>query len=935
MEESSGVRPHLGLVLVGAFTAAWAALLLTLAETASEEVVHLTSNLGLALIALVAGAAAIHRAEHSDSGRVFWLLIGLSGLAWAGGQAVWTWQESVIHRDPPFPSVADAGYLGLPLLAAGALLCLPLATRTVAVRLRTMLDGLIVAMSLLLVSWIIVLGPVFRADGDTALAWTISLAYPVGDISIIAIVVFTWLRARACSAQLPSSLPLVGGGLTVLALANSASVYIASDGGDSRGSVVAIGWFLGFALLVLAATRTKRSAPQDEEESVSQYLGTFLPYSAVMVAIGASATELIRTGTTDAFIAWDGTALMMFLIARQVLTLRENVGLTKHLEDRVRARTAELHSSRQRFAALVQHSSDVVTVIGADGLITYQSESCRRVLGREPESMTGTPLWTHMAEDQVAALKDAIISVSREPLRLQTLRSVWLRPDGRQCHLEVTITNLLLNDDVAGLVLNSRDVTDRTLLQDQLLYQAFHDSLTSLYNRAMFKERLEHALTRRERLDTSLAVLFLDLDGFKEVNDTLGHSAGDSLLVQVAGRLLNLVRPSDTVARFGGDEFAILVEALEDADYVITLAQRLNASLREPYDLAGTRVHLSVSVGIAHDADITTDAEHLLRNADLAMYQAKSARDGGYAIYDPSMHVGLVERVRLEADLRQAVESGGLEVHYQPLINMGTGQVTGVEALARWTHLERGAVSPTEFIPLAEATGLIRSLGRWVLEEACAQTVAWQSIPQAPPDLRISVNVSPRQLFDDGFAAVVAEVLAETGLRPELLTLEMTESVLMSDSPEAVATLRTLRSMGVRLAIDDFGTGYSSLSYLHRFPIDVLKIDRSFIEQLSRGGDSALVSTIVRLGNSMDLETVAEGIERADEMSLLRLQGCTTGQGYHFSRPLPPDELSVLLADHVPLSIVHGIATQQDRDPRDYDDVLVDPFTASRRDVTG
>ncbi len=197
------------------------------------------------------------------------------------------------------------------------------------------------------------------------------------------------------------------------------------------------------------------------------------------------------------------------------------------------------------------------------------------------------------------------------------------------------------------------------------------------------------------------------------------------------------------------------------------------------------------------------------------------------------------------------------------------------------------------------------------------------------------MNVSPRQLFDEGFAAVVAEVLAETGLRPELLTLEMTESVLMSDSPEAVATLRTLRSMGVRLAIDDFGTGYSSLSYLHRFPIDVLKIDRSFIEQLSRGGDSALVSTIVRLGNSMDLETVAEGIERADEMSLLRLQGCTTGQGYHFSRPLPPDELSVLLADHVPLSIVHGIATQQDRDPRDYDDVLVDPFTASRRDVTG
>ena len=602
---------------------------------------------------------------------------------------------------------------------------------------------------------------------------------------------------------------------------------------------------------------------------------------------------------------WDRSALIAFLVARQILTLRENWALTRYLEQRVEARTAELDSSRQRFAALVQHSSDVVTVVDRDGVVLYQSESCLRVLGRTAEVMTGRSVWELMGEDQAVMLKAALDSASQESLRMQTVHNVWSRGDGSDCHLEVTITNLLDNASVAGLVLNSRDVTDRTILEEQLVHQAFHDSLTSLSNRAMFKNRLEHALTRRDLKPGSLAVLFLDLDGFKEINDTLGHSSGDQLLIEVARRLSTQVRPSDTVARFGGDEFAVLVEDLTDPTYTITLAERVNALLLEPYELDSVNVvHLSASVGIAHHGDHASDAESLLRNADLAMYQAKAAKAGGYALYDPSMHAGLVERVRLEADLRAALEKNQLEVHYQPLINMRSGRVTGVEALARWQHPTLGAIPPSEFIPLAESTGLIRVLGEWVLRRACEQTVEWQRGHVELCDLRVSVNVSARQLYDGDMTKTVATVLEETGLAAKSLTLEMTESVLLDDSGATLSTLRAIQNMGVRLAIDDFGTGYSSLSYLHRFPVDVLKIDRSFIERMSEGGDASLVSTIVRLGHTMNLETVAEGIERPDEMLMLRRQGCTTGQGFHFSAALPADEIEPLLMERTQLRAV-------------------------------
>jgi len=368
-------------------------------------------------------------------------------------------------------------------------------------------------------------------------------------------------------------------------------------------------------------------------------------------------------------------------------------------------------------------------------------------------------------------------------------------------------------------------------------------------------------------------------------------------LVQVSERLRRVVRPSDTVARFGGDEFAVLLVDFPSGEYETALAQRINELLQETFALQSERVHVAASVGIACFDDYAVTAEQVLRNADLAMYQAKAAGGGGYAVFQPEMHAGLVERVRIQSDLRQAIKNDEFVVHYQPMISMRTGRITGLEALVRWQHPERGLIPPGDFIPVAESTGLIRTLGLWVLRESCLQTVRWQTeLPDTTP-LGISVNISARQIHHGDLPDQVRAVLLESGLPAERLTLEMTESVLIDDRDETLATMTTLHGMGVRLAIDDFGTGYSSLSYLHRFPVDVLKIDQSFVQGLSTGGDGALISAILQLSRSLQLETVAEGIEHPQEMLMLRRQGCTTGQAFHFSRPVPADDVIRMLLE--------------------------------------
>jgi diguanylate cyclase (GGDEF)-like protein len=431
-------------------------------------------------------------------------------------------------------------------------------------------------------------------------------------------------------------------------------------------------------------------------------------------------------------------------------------------------------------------------------------------------------------------------------------------------------------------------------LEAKLVHQAFHDSLTGLANRALFRDRVEHALARTSRGER-VAVLLLDLDDFKSVNDSLGHGEGDRLLQVVGERLARATRGCDTVARIGGDEFAILLEGLQQDSDAMTVAERITDALNVPIPLRGREVTLGASIGVAH-AQAANDVEELLRNADVAMYKAKDDGKARHAVFEPGMHAELLARLELEADLRHAVERGELHVVYQPIVHLETGRITGVEALARWKRAGREMPSAAEFIPLAEETGLIVPIGRFVLSEACKQARRWQL---ASPDSVIptmSVNVSARQLQDPRFTHDVSVVLRETQFPPDRLILEITESVLMSNSPAARDRLFELKALGVRLAIDDFGTGYSNLSYLQKFPIDILKIDRSFITNMSTSSsDAALASSIVGLATTLKLHTVAEGIEHSDQRHQLVSLGCAFGQGFLFAKPVGADVVDGLL----------------------------------------
>ena len=454
---------------------------------------------------------------------------------------------------------------------------------------------------------------------------------------------------------------------------------------------------------------------------------------------------------------------------------------------------------------------------------------------------------------------------------------------------------------------------EATAARAALEHQALHDPLTGLANRALFRDRVAQALVRRaggREAAGQAAVLFVDLDDFKTVNDSLGHAAGDRVLTVVSERLRMATRGFDTVARLGGDEFAVLLEGMAAARDVFPVVHRILEALRAPVAVDGTRVAAEASVGIAHVAD-DDDVEHVLRNADVAMYHAKALGKRRYAVYEPALRAARAERAALEAELRSAIEDAGpggaadaarpgeLRLVYQPVVELDGGAAASVEALLRWHSPRRGLVSPADFIPLAEESGLILPLGRWVLAEACAQLARWERAlgPAAAPC--VAVNVSGRQLDEPDIVRHVAAALAATGATPARLTLEITETALARD-PDAVRdVLLALKALGVRLAVDDFGTGYSSLAYLQQFPVDVLKIDKRFIDGVALGGsDAALARTIIALGQTLGLRTVAEGVERAEQRDELAALGCASAQGYLFARPLPPVELDGWLAAH-------------------------------------
>ncbi len=550
------------------------------------------------------------------------------------------------------------------------------------------------------------------------------------------------------------------------------------------------------------------------------------------------------------------------------------------------------------FRSLVTSSTDLVLVFGPDGC-RYVSRSVSSIVGRPEQEMLGDGFESFVRSEDRAALRAAGAHGGPHQIVFRLLNQ-----SGEWRHLEAHVTDLRGDRAVRGIVLNARDITDRIELEAQLTHQAFHDNLTGLANRALFRDRLDQALARSERSDRSLAVLLVDLDGFKQVNDTLGHDAGDQLLEEVAQRFNSVVRVSDTVARFGGDEFALMLEEIADHE-AVGLAQRLLEGLAQPVAVAGREVVLGASVGIVLHTGAGR-SEELVRHADVAMYAAKDAGRGRYEIFCPEMAEGVGELLGIEHELRVALEHGEFSLHYQPEIDLETATIVGAEALLRWHSPTRGLVPPARFIPIAEATGLILPLGEFVIRRACAQAVEWRSAGLTSDSFVTWVNVSAKQL--SGLQRVVHDALEESGLPPHALGLEVTETAVVEPGAageRSRAELRLLHEQGIQIAIDDFGTGFSSLGQLRHFPIDMIKVDYSFVQGSSHDPkDAAITANLVNLAHALGLVAVAEGIESERQLSSLRSFGCDLGQGYLFARPMPADELRDLL--------VHGVPQQEE-----------------------
>ena len=611
-------------------------------------------------------------------------------------------------------------------------------------------------------------------------------------------------------------------------------------------------------------------------------------HDATAVAIAQHQAASRSTGR----IADTETVLMMLFAAVMAGVLFRKFDWAKRTAH-VREEQARVRSEA-RFRALVFHSSDVISVTDADTTVKYQTPSLTRVLGFDVQEMVGSTLFGLLHPDD----KLTVFAAHEEFLTGRHETMVWgarLRhKDGSWRHVEMVPTNLLDNPDVGGLVITLRDVTERVRLQKQLSHNAFHDALTGLPNRALFMDRLSHALSRGDSTTAPLAVLFVDIDDFKAVNDDLGHAAGDELLATIATRLRSCVRRGDTLARLGGDEFALLLEGT-NPEQVSELAGDVLAALGRPLTLYDREINVRASIGIATRPAEPCEPDELVRSADIAMYAAKRDGKGRFEIFEAEMTTDILGRLQLRADLERALRQDEFVVHYQPIVALDSGEVVGVEALVRWQHPERGLVAPAEFIPLAEETGLIVPIGGWVLRRACEQTQRWRAqYPQHP--LKVSVNLSARQLEAPDIVGEVSRALRDTGLPASALTLEITESLLMVDLPAAIDLLAQLRNLGVRLAIDDFGTGYSSLSYLEQLPIDILKIDQSFVSRLgAEGEESVMVRTITQLAQALNLGIVAEGIELPEQVRELRELECPLGQGFFFARPASDADFEALL----------------------------------------
>ncbi|MET7856938.1 EAL domain-containing protein [Streptomyces sp. NPDC005318] len=853
----------------------------------SPELALVMGDFGLSAAALIAAVSCFVYAHTAcNRFRPAWLLFSFSSLMAAGGNAVWGYYEVVLGVPVPSPSLADVFFLCFAPPAIVGLLVLAKRPVTKAGWVCLMLDSWLIGGSLLTLSWSLALAHTAHladAEGANVAHAALSLAYPLLDIVLVSMVLALHFR-RANVNRSAVNTAVAALALTVLSDALFTSPLLRQT--YHSGQLLDAGWFAGSLLLAYApwgANRTRDNAvqphpsPRVTSRPIAGSLAALTPYLAAAVCTLGILYNVIEGRRVDHVVVLTGCLVVLALVVRQGIMLVDNIALTQ-----------ELAQKENHFRSLVQGSSDVIMIAAPTGILRYVSPAASGVYGREADDLVGSELASIIhPEDLGRVVHEVRRFLAAPPSEEPTTRIECRFRSGTGDWLNVEST---VNRHQGGLILNSRDVTERVRLQAQLQHNAEHDPLTDLPNRALFTQRVRQALGGRRAGDPGTAVLFIDLDGFKSVNDRLGHQAGDELLVQAARRLQESVRAGDTAARLGGDEFAALIIGDGTRDQgareyqVHEIADRLRLTLSQPYRIGGGEVRVAASIGVAFAEPAITPTD-LMRNADLAMYRAKAAGKDRVELYAPQMQADVVRRSELAARLRTAVRDGEFALLHQPVVHLATGTVAAVAAQARWRSAQGILFTPAEFLRVAEDSDRTAELGRWLLEEAVEQAA---DRARAGHQVSVAVRLSARRLLDKAmpFGSVEA-LLTRHGLPSGALMIEVSDNDPRVSFDELEQRLVALRRLGVRIALDGFGSGYAAINALRRLPIDVLKLDRGLVEGVVESARlHKITSGLLRIACDLGLQSVADGVDVPEQVLALRAMGCTHGQGMAFSGPL-------------------------------------------------
>ncbi|WST27241.1 EAL domain-containing protein [Streptomyces xanthophaeus] len=868
----------------------------------SEEVAEIMGDFGLSAAGLLAAVSCYSYARSIDSReRPAWLLFAFSSLMGASGNAVWGWYEVVLGTEVPKPSVADFAFLCFAPPAIVGLLVLAKRPVTRAGWVCLALDSWLIGGSLLTLSWSLALAHAAQtaqtgAPGSVPRA-ALSLAYPLLDIALVSMVLVLHFR-RSETNRSAVNTAIAALALTVLSDALFTSPLLSA--GYQSGQLLDAGWFAGSLLLAYAPWGARRlhlvpeqsGHPRGERphsRPITGSLPALTPYLAAAVCTLGILYNVVDGRKVDRMVVFTGCTVVLALVVRQGIMLLDNIALTQ-----------ELAQKENHFRSLVQGSSDVIMIAAPTGTLRYVSPAAAGVYGREAEELVGTELATLIHPDDLGRVVHEVRRFLAAPPTEEPTTRIECRfksGGGEWLNVESTV-----NRHQGGLILNSRDVTERVRLQAQLQHSAEHDPLTDLPNRALFTRRVRQALTGRRAGDHSTAVLFIDLDGFKAVNDTIGHQAGDELLIEAARRLQDSVRAGDTAARLGGDEFAALILGDGSRDrsareyQVHEIADRLRTTLSQPYRISGSEVRVAASIGVAF-ADPGITPSDLMRNADLAMYRAKAGGKDRVEMYAPQMQAEVVRRAELAGRLRTALHEGEFALLHQPVVSLATGEVSAVVAQARWRSAQGILFTPAEFLRVAEYSegsasagggpdaSRTAELGRWLLEEAVEQAADRH---RAGHDVPVAVRMTAQRLLDRAMPlGSVEALLTRHGLPSGALILELAVSDPRVPFEDLERRLAALHRLGVGIALDGFGSGYAAISALRRLPVDMLKLDRGLVEGVVESARlHKITAGLLRIANDLGMQSVADGVDLPEQVMALRAMGCTHGQGVAFSGPL-------------------------------------------------